>query len=274
MSRQRITETRVRTLERQLTTRDCDVIATLDRLRVATARQLQRLHVIDATPASNLRRMQAQLARLTDRRVLARLERQVGGVHAGSAGYVYALDVAGQRLASVCGPAGGLRIRRPWTPGHAFLDHALSVGERYVELRESERTGALELLAFDAEPLCWRSFAGVGGGRVWLKPDAFVRVGLGDFEDNYFVELDRATQSGPTIARKLRTYQRYFETGREQERHGVFPRVLFVVPSETRKAALSELAAAQPPNSWPLFQIVRVDDALATFAGQAGRADA
>lgn len=267
MSRQRVTQARVGALERQLTACDRDVVATLDRVRVATGRQLQRLHVTDGTPASNLRRMQKRLARLAHLRVLARLERQVGGMRAGSAGYVYSLDVAGQRLASACGPAGGMRLRRPWTPGAAFLDHALGISELYVGLCEAARAGRLEVLAFDAEPLCWRTFAGLGGGRGWLKPDAFVRVGLGEFEDSYFIERDQATESGPTIARKLRSYQRYFDTGREQERHGVFPRVLFLAPGEARKSALVDLAAAQPPGSWPLFQIACADEAPRIFAG-------
>ena len=253
----RVTEARVQRLAAQLGDSDRALVETLDRVRVATARQLARLHAPDGTPASGLRQTQTRLSRLTRLRIVARLERQIGGVRAGSAGFVYALDVAGQRLASACGPAGGVRLRRPWTPGAAFLAHSLAVSDLYVRLRESERTAQLdELLAFDGEPLCWRSFAGIGGGRVWLKPDAFVRIALGDFEDSYFVEVDRGTQSGPTIARKLRTYRRYFDTGREQERNGVFPRVVFVAPDLTRKAALVDFAAEQPPDSWPLFRIV------------------
>ncbi len=38
------------------------------------------------------------LARLTELGVLARLERRIGGLRAGSSGYVYYLGPAGQRL--------------------------------------------------------------------------------------------------------------------------------------------------------------------------------
>lgn len=261
MSRQRVTEARVAHLARQLSQRDLSVIETLDRVRLASVRQLQRLHVTDGSPASNLRRTQQILTRLTRHRIVARLERRVGGVRSGSAGFVYGLDVAGQRLASACGPAGGVRIRRPWTPGAMFVDHALAVTELYVELREVERSEyATEIIEFDTEPYCWRTFAGIGGGRVVLKPDAFIRLGLGSFEDSYFIEMDRATQSGAAVARKLRLYRRYFESGREQHRLGVFPRVLFVVPTAIRKQALVDLAAAQPAESWPLFAIVEASD--------------
>lgn len=266
MSPVRLTEARVVQLERQLTDTDRAVVTTLDQVRLATSRQLQRLHVMDGSPGSNLRRTQSVLTKLSRRRILARLDRQVGGPRAGSAGYVYGLDVAGQRLASACGPAGGIRIRRPWTPGTSFVDHTLAVTELYVRLREAAASGSLELMAFEAEPLCWRGFSGLGGGRVTLKPDAFVRVARGDFEVLAFIEVDRATQSGPAIARKLRTYRRYFDTGREQHRHGVFPRVLFLAPSAARKAALVDLAAAQPADSWPLFGIRAFEEAVAALA--------
>jgi len=262
-----VTSARVAQLEAHLSERDLAIVTTLDRVRLATGAQLQRLHFTDGTTASQLRRSEMALSRLVGRRVLARLDRRVGGVRSGSAGYVYALDAAGQRLASVCGPAGGRRLRRPWTPGAAFVDHALAVTELYVGLREAERAGSLELVAFDAEPLCWRTFTGLGGARVVLKPDAFVRIGLGEFEDCYFVEVDRATHSAPAIARKLTVYRRYFQTGREQARCGVFPKVLLLVPTEKRRAALVEVAAAQPATTWPLFQIARHDEALERALG-------
>ena len=124
------------------------------------------------------------------------------------------------------------------------------------------------MLDFDAEPASWRTFTGLGGARTVLKPDAFVRLGLGEFEDAYFIEVDRATHSGPSVARKLAVYRRYWQTGREQNRWGgVFPEVLILVPSEARQAALVEVAAAQPAESWPLFHVARYDDAPAIFTG-------
>jgi hypothetical protein len=150
-----------------------------------------------------------------------------------------------------------------------FLAHHLAVSELYVLLTEAGRDGHLDVLDFDTEPACWRSFSGLGGGRTVLKPDAFVRLGLGAFEDAYFVEVDRATHSVPSVGRKLTLYRRYWQTGREQNRRdGVFPKVLVIVPSESRKAALVEAAGQQPPDSWPLFQVTRYDQALRVFTGE------
>lgn len=244
------------------------MVQDLDRLRLASVKQLERLHFTTDKPAANASQARRTLARLAERRVVVRLDRRVGGVRAGSSGYVYALDLAGQRLASACGPAGGARIRRPWTPGPAFVAHQLAVSELYVHLIEATRRGGLDLLDFDSEPACWRSFTGAGGARTVLKPDAFVRVGIGEFEDVYFVEVDRATHSGPSVGHKLTLYRRYWQTGREQNRwDGVFPKVLVLVPSEARRNALVEVACQQPADSWPLFQIVRYENALDVFTG-------
>ena len=43
-------------------------------------------------------------------------------------------------------------------PGLAFVRHTLAVTELYVRLREAERAGTLELLEFEPEPECWRSY--------------------------------------------------------------------------------------------------------------------
>lgn len=268
MSRSYLTAARLADIEQSLAPRERAIIDTLDRLRVATTEQLKRLHFTDLTPHSASRETPRLLARLAERRIVVKLERQLGGIRAGSRAAVWSLDVTGQRLASVCGPAGGRRLRRPWTPKSlAFLAHRLAVSECYVNLTERCRAGAGELLDFDAEPLCWRRYASPYGGTSTLKPDAFARVGIGEFERGAFIEIDRATETASTIAGKLRAYRRYWDTGREQQRRGYFPRVVFAVPDEARKAVLVDRCAAQPAESWPLWQVVLADDLPAVLIG-------
>ena len=264
----RITEAYVARLAETLSQRDLAVIETLDRVRVATAKQLERLHFADGTPQANARQNQRRLRRLVEVRAVAVLERAVGGPQGGSAQAVYALDAAGQRLASACGPAGGTRIRRPWTPGAPLLRHALAVTELFVGLTECARADAAQLLAFDAEPACWRLFTGPGGARVRLKPDAFVRFAAANYEYATFVEVDRATASVPTVARKLTFYRRYWQTGREQDRFGLFPKVLVLTPHERRREVLVEAAARQPADSWPLFQVAPYEAGVGLLAGE------
>jgi len=224
----RLTANRIWQLAYGLSERDLAVAASLAKLRVASVRQLQRLHY--PTQARSARRALKQLA---ERRIIARLHRSVGGARAGSAGWIYALDIVGQSLVGNGGPAGGVRLRRPWTPGVRFLDHALAVSEVYAGLVELSRAGRFELAAFEAEPECWRSYEPIGGPAV-LKPDAYARLGFAGYEDSYFIEVDRGTESPRTLELKAEAYLAYYNSGEEQHQRGVFPRVLWLVPDQPR----------------------------------------
>jgi hypothetical protein len=252
MRDQYLTRHRLAELDASLTGRDRAVLITLHRVRVAASTQLERLHFTDVTR----RRARQLLAGMVRRRLLARLPRTVGGVRAGSAGYVYALDVAGVRIIT------GEQRRRPWNVGLPFLAHTLSVTETYVRLVEAHRLGLLELVGFAAEPACWRSFSGPGGGRVTLKPDAAVTVQLGKYEDQWFIEVDNSTESASTLGRKCEVYRRYWQTGAEQERCGIFPRVLWLVPNQRRYDLLVDVFGRQPAEAWPLFTVALFDNAV------------
>jgi len=262
-----ITTGRVNQLERTLSERDRAIIETLDALRVATTAQLRRLHFTALTDASAARQAPKTLRRLETYGVLTVLPRTVGGARAGSSATVWALDVAGQRFASEAGPAGGVRTRRPWVPSLPFVAHRLSVSELYVSLTEAARAGASEVLSFEAEPQSWRRFTGPHGTAAYVKPDAAVRLAVGEFERGAFVEIDRATEARPTLTRKCTAYRRYWEAGREQARFGYFPRVVFAVPTEARKAAVAEVFTAQPEEAWELFRVVLARDLTSVLLG-------
>lgn len=268
MTRRYVTAKRLAVLEQRLSPRERAIIDTLDRLRVATTEHLRRLHFADLTPHSAARQAPKTLARLADARIVTKLERQLGGIRAGSKAAVWSLDLAGQRLAAVCGPAGGRRVRRPWTPSLAFIAHRLAVTDCFVDLTERCRSGAAELLDFEAEPLSWRRYASPYGATSILKPDAFVRLAATDFERGAFVEIDRTTEARSTLVGKLAQYRKFWETGREQERRGYFPRVVFAVPSEDRKALLVDLFGRQPEETWPLWQVVLAAELPAALIGE------
>ena len=105
----------------------------------------------------------------------------------------------------------------------------------------------LDLVEFDPEPLCWRSQPDVGGGRLHLRPDAYVVVDRGQRRQYWFVEVDLSTESRPTLRRKMAQYLVWAETGFEQQRlGGVFPRVLWHCPDSVRRQLLSDLAGKAP----------------------------
>lgn len=226
------TAARVVRLRRELGERDLAVLASLRRVRLLTTDQVRRLHFTDNSPTTQARRCRAALRRLTELRLMVRLGRQVGGVRAGSSGTLFGLTGLGLAVLDV--PTGQHRRRTFWEAKPYFQDHLLAVSELYVRLVERARTEAIDLLAFDAEPACWRRFAGIGGEAIMLKPDAFVRVGVADYELTSFVEVDLGTESVPTVRRKCLVYLRYWRAGLEQQRHGVFPRVIWLVPDQRR----------------------------------------
>lgn len=125
------------------------------------------------------------------------------------------------------------------------------VAELYVSLVETSRTNALTLNDFRAEPACWwRDSEG-----EWVKPDAFAVVSSGDVEDSWAIEVDQATESVPTLRRKLKAYFDLVASEEHGPNGGPFPRVLVTVPDERRFTAVRELVASLPEPAEQLFAL-------------------
>jgi hypothetical protein len=156
------------------------------------------------------------------------------------------------------------------------MAHALAVTDCYLALRKLEAKGNVELLHFETEPDCWRDFSGPGGVRLVLKPDAFVITAQGDYEDRWFLEIDRSTESPARLTKKAQTYCNYFRSGREQMAHDVFPRVLWVVPDHLRESQFIGIFGKLPVEDWKLFQITTTEGfagVIASGAGETGEAE-
>jgi hypothetical protein len=233
--------------------------ADVGRARLATGGQLRRLHFPDT--GSGKRHARRVLEGLVNQRVLTRLGRTIGGRSAGSTGFVYSLDVVGQRLLDPLAP-----LRRPWLPSQAFVNHAVMVTECYVQLREAEQAGRLELLEFQTEPSCWRDFVDRRGSHRTLKPDAFVRIASDDFEDLWFLECDRGTEDLARIRRKNQVYVDYWQTGKE----AVYPRVLWIGSRPERARALAGCLTEMPAEHQPLFASCDLDGFMNTITSGPG----
>jgi hypothetical protein len=222
-------------LRDRVSDRDLLVIGSVYEHRFLTARQIEELHFSDhATPEAGRRVCRRVLGRLARDRLLVRPRRRVGGVRAGSASYVYALGPVGMRLL-----ANGRR--RFIEPSYQFLDHTLAVADARVALVRAAKTGRLALVAVEVEPSCWRRFTGRSGASEFVKPDLYVVTASGAYEDCWFLEIDRGTESPAAIARKCRAYQAYWRSGREQTAHGVFPLVVWVAPDEARARRIEQV---------------------------------
>lgn len=263
MTARNITRARLDELAARLDERDLAVLRSVASLRFVSGLQLERLHFIgSADPGFNARAARRCLLRLVRLGLLARLPRRVGGVRSGSAGFVYHLDVAGQRLAGLRGWQPDRRPRRSQLPGTFFLKHSLAIAELHTLLIEGDRASRFELLELVAEPACWRSYGGIGNqGQAILKPDSYARIGIGEFEDSYFFEVDRGSEGSKTIQRKLKEYIVYADSGQEQEARGVFPRVLWLATDEDRAGAIESEVRRLPATRRELFAVAELGDA-------------
>jgi hypothetical protein len=256
----------IQLLAANLTDRDLAVLERVSDLRFVSGSQLTRLHFADAgDPAANGRAGRRALLRLVQLEALARLPRQVGGVRAGSAGYVYCLGVGGQRLAAERGWQPEQRRRRSLAPGTLFVRHSLAVSELHTKLVEADRSRCLELLELSSEPACWRSWGGVAAQRQTLKPDSYVRLGVGAYEDSYFLEVDLGTEGSRALGRQLQLYAAYYLSGTEQTERGVFPRVLWLAPDDRRVGVIAACVQRLSSTQRQLFQTARFDQAITTL---------
>ncbi len=234
------------------------------RFRVMSGAQLQRLFWPEGSPQTRARLARHGLSRLCELGVLAPLARRVGGVRAGSSGRCFALGIAGQRLTA---RETYRQARAPYTPGERYRAHTLAVAELYVELIEAERWGLAQVHAFDPEPACWRPYPGPWGARLTLKPDAYCKVGAGDWAYSWLVERDMATESSVTIARKARRHLDYHRSGAELRARGVAPRVIWIVPDERRAEVISGVLEQLGGDARRLFVVAPAADALAALTG-------
>ncbi len=258
----RLSARRLVAIEGRLSVRDREVMALVGRFRIASGAQLQRLFWPEGSPPTRARLARHGLSRLCDLGVLAPLSRRVGGVRAGSSGRCFALGVVGQRLTFQ-----RRQPRAPYTPGERHLAHTLAVTELYIELVEAERWGLTSVLAFDPEPACWRPYLGPWGARLALKPDAYCKLGTGEWAYSWLVERDLATESSVTIERKARRHLDYLNSGTELRARGVAPRVIWIVPDERRARVIRSVLEPLGNEAAKLFAVAPAADALAVLTG-------
>jgi hypothetical protein len=120
-----------------------------------------------------------------------------------------------------------------------------------------------KVVTLQTEPGCWRRFQlGLGGVEV-LKPDLYLATVSNEFEDHWFIEIDRGTESTTAVFKKCQTYLAYQRVGHEQQTRGVFPRVLWIVHSRRRQNQLCKLLdSKRATKSSNVFVVANAEQAL------------
>lgn len=264
MTEQRVGAAQLRKIAESLSERDWEILWFVLRHRYATTIHLRRAFFIDhATTAAATRACVRVLDRLLGHRLLGRLERRVGGIKHGSASFIWRLDVVSERLLR---PNADARRTRFADPSPPFLDHALAVTEAHVAILDAMRSGGLPAATVAIETEAWRTYLSRFGVSTVLKPDMFATLSTPDYDDHWYIEIDRGTESLPVLLAKCHGYTAYRRTGRAQAEHGVFPRVLWVVPTQRRVARLEAALAADAGLQQRVFTAITPDALISTLA--------
>lgn len=263
----------------QLDATDRELLALLAMHRFATTRQLAEITNFDnryISEHSALRQTTRRLNRHRRLRLVDRLERRIGGIRAGSTGYIWHLTEPGHRMLRILHPssssdAGSMtRRRRHTSPSYTFLAHTLAITETRLIIQHAIQAAGGSLTLVRTEPDCWRTWLDPGGGTRWLKPDLEVitRTAGGD-EDHWLLEIDLGTENPARLIAKCHDYQTHFNTGVHQARYGYYPQVVWVMNEQRRAEWLRQHIVDDPRLMIALFEVIGSEEGLATIV-QAG----
>ena len=228
--------------------------------RFATTTQLARLTAPEyASPASALRQTQRHLASLAQQRLLTSLERRVGGWQGGSAVTIWAATTRGHRLVAADEGEEVPRRQRPREVSTTFLDHLLAITEVRTSIEETVRQEADTEATVALEPDCWLTRLGPSGQVQVLRPDLAVTVTSPAYEDRYLVEVDRATENPGRVIATCWRYQEHQATSAQASDDGVFPLVVWLVPTDRRRHRLERAIAHSTGLLRDLFRVIRLD---------------
>ena len=261
----RIGRAQLQAIAERLDTTDHELLALLAAHRYATTRQLAQITELSGqygSARSALRQTSRRLRRQHGLGLVDHLERRIGGTRAGSAGYVWYLTAAGQRL----GDEGRGARRRFRESSALFLAHTLAITQARVVIEQAIHAVGGHLARLRTEPACWRSWLRLGGALGWLKPDleAITATDTGA-EDHWLLEVDLDTEHPARLLAKCRDYQAHLASGTFQAQHGYYPQVVWLLTNPTRAGRLAEQIAADQTLTPGLFKITAAPEQLAAL---------
>ena len=228
--------------------------------RFATTTQLARLTTLEyASSASALRQTQRHLASLAQQRLLTSLERRVGGWQGGSAVTIWAATTRGHRRMAAAEGEEVPRRQRPREVSTTFLDHLLAITEVRTSIEEAVRQEADTEATVVLEPDCWRTALSPSGQVQVLRPDLAVTITSPAYEDRYLMEVDRATENPGRVIATCWRYQEHQATSSQASDGGVFPLVVWLVPTDRRRHRLERAIAHSTGLLRDLFRVIRLD---------------
>ena len=250
-------------IEYQLTDRDKEILRALRDAKCLFTYHIRRLFYHDAKNVrSGARSTQHALKRLKEYGLIdVMVDRRIGGVRAGSSSYIWYLTEQGNRLLNLDQKHKDDTPKRTrfLEPADSTLGHRMAISECFVKLCELEQNNLLSVKEVTFEPNNWHYFTFKGKNEI-LKPDLSIVTAHDGYEYRFFIEIDLSTESVDTVLRKCIRYHKYLQTEIEQNEHGVFPVVLFIVKDEKRKSKLEHAIRTHLKNHPNIFLFITADD--------------
>lgn len=255
-SPRRLGRRQLETIAEQLDPTDYRLLNLLGTHRYATTRQLSdinRITNVYANARSALRQTTRRLNRHHALGLIDHLARRIGGVRAGSTGYIWYLREPGHRLTTPDQP----RRYRHSEPSRSFLAHTLAITEARLVIEHAAHDVGGHLNVLRTEPDCWRQWLLPGGGRRWLKPDLeAITTTATDDEDHWLFEIDLDTENPARLLTKCHDYQDHLNTGTEQASAGYYPQVVWIMNNPRRTQWLQQNISDDSELLNDLFKIV------------------
>jgi hypothetical protein len=265
----RVSQKQIEELLYKISQRDKDILQSLQKCRYLTTNQIRKLHFTNSlNQIAAIRAANRGLKKLSNYGLIEALRRRVGGELQGSDPYIWLLSAAGVRLVAMLNPDEG-QHKRYFAPSPYFLKHTLVTAEAYLQLLNICENSKVELKTAELEPECWRYFAGDKGKKYSYKPDMYAVTENGGYLDYWFIEIDLATESYPTVLEKCERCILYHKSGVEQTKNRVFPYVLWIVPSVKRKEKILEKLRERYGAVPKLFIVITPDELESLIVGGA-----
>ena len=225
--------------------------------RFMTTGQIARFTKIGyLSQRSALRQTNRHLKLLSEHGLVTSLERRVGGWQGGSAMSIWTLTDTGQQVIT-----GRKKRKRPEYLSTHFLEHHLAITEVHLVATETARSqSGIIISEMELEPACWRSYLGPHGEQKTLKPDMFLQITSPQYVDSYYIEVDRATENPARVIRKTMQYQDWQQRGTDQETLGVFPKILWLTPNQTRQEQLTRHLKADKDIRDDIFSVITLEE--------------
>lgn len=267
-----VSKKQLNTLFQATTEREFKILEVLNVAKFMTTDQLKRQLFTGLKTDLAAKRATNRVSRkLENEGLIAKLPRRVGGFYreknGGSSESVWYLTDVGYKVLRLKKPKLPPGRKRPPAPNVLFLEHQLMITEVATYFREMELSQKIEQLNFEFEPNCWRGFLNAGEP-VSLKPDLFAKLVNTGYDEAYFIEVDRATESVQKIFKKCQTYVSYFNTGIEEKTTGLTPYIVWVVPNHKRQEQIEKMLREKLPEVSVLFTVIMAEELKMLILGE------